>query len=164
MRRRSSPFTLKQYGRNKGKSREANAILPQGAIPSPAHSRGEPSFNDSPSTLSRYRSTKGSDLKSVSDSPMLSSPPHTTSKSPGPPSTRASTDAITYVSLSLSHTLAEPSFYRIMLAQRLTELSSANAEGLLEYVALTISVAYFVLNPKSAMTNIDCFARTCSSD
>ena len=52
----------------------------------------------------------------------------------------------------------------MMLAQRLAELASANAEGLLEYVALTNSVGYFELNQKSATTNIDCFARTCSSD
>ncbi|KAH9080527.1 hypothetical protein EDB83DRAFT_2339951 [Lactarius deliciosus] len=97
------------YGRNKGKSREASATLPQGAIPSPAHSRGEPSFNDSPSTFSGRRSTKGSDMRSASESPILSSP----HKSPA--STRASTDAIT-----------------MMLSQRLAELASANAEGLLD--------------------------------
>lgn len=51
-----------------------------------------------------------------------------------------------------------------MLAQRLAELASANAEGLLEYVAFTNSVGYFVLNQKLATTNIDCFARTCSRD
>ncbi|KAH9065401.1 hypothetical protein EDB87DRAFT_1784500 [Lactarius vividus] len=98
------------YGRNKGKSREASATLPQGATSSPAHSRGEPSFNDSPPTFGGHRSTKGSDMRSLSESPMLSSPPH---KSPA--STRASTDALT-----------------IMLAQRLAELASANAEGLLD--------------------------------
>ncbi|KAF8270795.1 hypothetical protein EI94DRAFT_701025 [Lactarius quietus] len=103
------------YGRNKGKSRETNATLPQGAIPSPAHSRGEPSFNDSPPTFNGHRSTKGSDMRSMSESPMLSSPSHATSRSPGPPNPRASTNAIT-----------------TMLAQRLAELASANAEGLLD--------------------------------
>lgn len=51
-----------------------------------------------------------------------------------------------------------------MLAQRLAELASANAEGLLEYVALTNPLAYFELNHKLATVNIDFFARTCSSD
>jgi hypothetical protein len=161
MRRRSFPFTLKQYGRNKGKSREANATLPQGAIP---HSRRETSFSDSPPTFSGNRSTKGSDMRSTSGSTMLSSPPHKTSRSPGPPSTRASTDAMTHVSLSLTRSLIELFFSRIMLAQRLAELASANAEGLLEYVALASPFAYFELNHKLATTNIDCFARTCSND
>ena len=51
-----------------------------------------------------------------------------------------------------------------MLAQRLAELASANAEGLLEYVALTNFFACFELNHKLATTNIDCFARTCLND
>jgi hypothetical protein len=164
MRSRSSPFTLKQYGRNKGKSREANATLSQGANPSPAHSRGEPSFNDSPRTFSGHRSTKGSELRSASEPPMLSSPTHTTSRSPGPSNTRPSADPITHVSPSLTCSLTEPFFSRTMLAQRLAELASANAEGLLEYVSLINSVGYFKLNHKLATTNIGCFARTCLSD
>ncbi len=103
-------------------------------------------------------------MRSPSESPMLSSPPHKTSRSPGPPNTRASTDAITHVSLSLTRSLTELFFSRMMLAQRLAELASANAEGLLEYVASTNSVGYFELNHKLATTSIDCFARTCSSD
>ena len=60
--------------------------------------------------------------------------------------------------------LLDLSFSRIMLAQRLAELASANAEGLLEYVSLINLLGYFKLNHKLATTNIDCFARTCSSD
>jgi hypothetical protein len=53
-------------------------------------------------------------------------------------SSRTSTDAATHVSPSylLIHAQLTYGFLRIMLAQRLAELASANAEGLLEYVAL----------------------------
>ena len=51
-----------------------------------------------------------------------------------------------------------------MLAQRLAELASANAEGLLEYVALMNWISDLALNRKLATTNIGYFARICLSD
>ncbi len=164
MRPRLFAFTLKQYGKNKGKAREANATVTPWVTPSPAHTRIGPGLNDSPSTLGD-RSLTGSGMKSASESPSLLSPPHRTSRSPGPQSTRATTNSTTHVSpFLLRFSLNELSLPRVMLAQRLAELASANAEGLLEYVTSTHSLGYFELNPKSATTNIDCFARICSSD
>lgn len=51
-----------------------------------------------------------------------------------------------------------------MLAQRLSELASANADGLLEYVASMNRISDLGLNSKLATMNIVCSARTYSSD
>lgn len=52
-----------------------------------------------------------------------------------------------------------------MLAQRLAELASANADGLLEYVALMDRISDLgLLRRKLATMNIGYFARAYSSD
>lgn len=51
-----------------------------------------------------------------------------------------------------------------MLAQRLAELASANAEGLLECVTLTNAIINLRLKHKLATTNIGCSARTYLND
>ncbi|KAI0304408.1 hypothetical protein B0F90DRAFT_1705496 [Multifurca ochricompacta] len=110
----SSPGIIRSrfYGKNKGKSRETNATPTRGVISPLAGSRKEPNINDSPPIPSGHRSLKESTMRSPPESLLRSSSPHQSSRSPG---ARASTDAIT-----------------LMLAQRLAELASANAEGLLD--------------------------------
>lgn len=51
-----------------------------------------------------------------------------------------------------------------MLAQRLAELASANADGLLEYVALMDRISDLGLRRELATTNIAYFARAYSND
>ncbi len=51
-----------------------------------------------------------------------------------------------------------------MLAQRLAELASANADGLLEYVARMNRIIDLGLNGKLATMSIVCSARAYSSD
>ena len=143
MSRHSSAFAVWQYGRNKGKAkaREASSTPSRGVTtspPAPAESRKEPSVNDTltPRTTDGHRALNDIETRGVSE-PSLHSP--VSQKAPKSPAlsnnTRASTDAITHVSLSQSHASTD-TFLRIMLSQRLAELASANAEGLLEYVVL----------------------------
>ena len=131
-------FLVGQYGRNKdkGKAREVNSTPNRGVTSPSAESRKEPSVNDTLRTVNGHRAVNDSGTKDVPEPSLHSPVSQKFSGSPGPSNnTRASTDAITHVSLSQSHASTD-TFLRIMLSQRLAELASANAEGLLEYVVL----------------------------
>ncbi|KAI0250801.1 hypothetical protein BJV78DRAFT_1217035 [Lactifluus subvellereus] len=104
------------YGKNKGKARETNITPTRGVTSPPAESRKEPNFDDSPLVTGARRSIKDGGTRAAPESLLRSSTPRQASRSPvSASSARASTDAIT-----------------VMLAQRLAELASANAEGLLD--------------------------------
>jgi hypothetical protein len=127
-----------QYGRNKdkGKAREVKSTPNRGVTSPSAESRKEPSVNDTLRTINGHRSIVDSGTKEVFESSLHSPVSQKAPKSPvSPNNPRASTDAITHVSHSRSHTSTDD-FLSIMLSQRLAELASANAEGLLEYVVL----------------------------
>jgi hypothetical protein len=131
-------FAVEQYGRNKdkGKAREVNSTPNRGVTSPPAESRKEPSVNDTLRTINGHRTVNDSGTRDGPEPSLHSPVSQKTSGSPGPSNNaRASTDAITHVSLSQSHASTD-TFLRIMLSQRLAELASANAEGLLEYVVL----------------------------
>ncbi|KAH9997858.1 hypothetical protein BJV77DRAFT_1142988 [Russula vinacea] len=132
----SSPGIIRSrfYGRNKdkGKAREVNSTPNRGVTSPSAESRKEPSVNDTLRTVNGHRAVNDSGTKDVPEPSLHSPVSQKFSGSPGPSNnTRASTDAITHVSLSQSHASTD-TFLRIMLSQRLAELASANAEGLLD--------------------------------
>jgi len=101
---RSSALAVGQYGRNKdkGKAREANSTPNQG-VTSP--SRREPNVNDTLRTINGHRTTNDSGARDVSETSLHSPVSQKAPRSPGPPNNaRASTDAMTHVSHSQSHT------------------------------------------------------------
>jgi hypothetical protein len=135
--RLSSVLAVRQYGRNKdkGKAREVKSTPSRGVTSPSAESRKEPSVNDTLRTINGHRAIPDSGTRDVSEPPLHSPVSQKAPKSPSSSNPRASTDAITHVSHSRSHTSTDD-FLSIMLSQRLAELASANAEGLLEYVVL----------------------------
>ena len=131
------PLYSLQYGRNKdkGKAREVKSTPSRGVSSPSAESRKEPSVNDTLRTINGHRTIPDSGTRDVSEPPLHSPVSQKAPKSPSSSNPRASTDAITHVSHSQSHP-STADFLSIMLSQRLAELASANAEGLLEYVVL----------------------------
>ncbi|KAI0004503.1 hypothetical protein BJV74DRAFT_948310 [Russula compacta] len=103
------------YGKNKGKARETNPTPTRGVTSPLAESRKEPNPNDTLHATTGNRAINDSGKREALESSLHSPASRQASRSPGPASTRASTDART-----------------VMLAQRLAELASANAEGLLD--------------------------------
>jgi len=132
-----------QYGRNKSKTRDTNLTPPREVATPLAESKKQPSpnFNDTPRTPNGYHSTGDNRKNGASELPLHSPTSQKAPRSPSPATVRASTDATTHVAFhSHTHTLQLIFFLRVVLAQRLAELASANADGLLEYVALMESV------------------------
>ncbi|KAI9512429.1 hypothetical protein F5148DRAFT_902383 [Russula earlei] len=101
--------------RNKGKARDANLSLSRGTASPLAESRKEPIFDDTSRTINGRRTTNDSGEGVASELSSLQSPSPQQPSGPGPANPRVSTDATT-----------------VVLAQRLAELASANAEGLLD--------------------------------
>ncbi|KAI0269849.1 hypothetical protein BC834DRAFT_863600 [Gloeopeniophorella convolvens] len=115
----TSPGVIRSrfYGKNKGKGRETDGSPLFEAHSPLAESRTELNLSHTSPTVNSRRLPRDGPMRSVSESVlnMHTSSAHQASRSPGQSNPRPSTDAIT-----------------VMLAQRLTELASANAEGLLD--------------------------------
>jgi len=89
--------SMGQYGRNKNKARDANPTPPREVATPLAVSKKQPSLNDAPRTPNGYQLMNDSAKKRTSESSLHSPNQQQAPKSPGPASSRASTDAITHV-------------------------------------------------------------------
>jgi hypothetical protein len=89
--------SMGQYGRNKNKAREANPTPPREVATPSAVSKKQPSLNDAHRTPNGYHPMNDSAKKRTSESSLHSPNQQQSPKSPGPASSRASTDAITHV-------------------------------------------------------------------
>ena len=157
--------SFEQYGRSKNKPREANSTPPREVATPSAASKKQPNSDDTHRTPNAHHSTNNSGMNGVSESSLHSPSPQQAPKSPGPANPRVNTDATTHVCPSQSRIhLPLIFFLRVMLAQRLAELASANADGLLEYVARMNRIIDLGLNGKLATMSIVCSARAYSSD
>jgi hypothetical protein len=95
--------SMEQYGRNKGKAREADPTPTRVTSPlAAAEPRMEPNLNDTPRTTNGHRAMddSGSGSRDTFESSLHSPAPQQASMSPDAASARASTDAITHVSPS----------------------------------------------------------------